>query len=47
MKIKCPYCPKEFKEEGFIKRLIGKGNKEYEHSEEFNKHLKIHIKKTK
>ncbi|KKM63717.1 hypothetical protein LCGC14_1508720 [marine sediment metagenome] len=51
MKIKeeneCPHCPKKFSNGSFFERTIGKTGFKYRVSEEYNKHIKIHIKKTK
>jgi len=44
--MKCPYCPKEFKEEnGF---MIFIKSREYYHNDELQNHiLKHHLKRTK
>ncbi len=43
--MKCPYCPKEIREDRTFLRMIGK--KQYESNPDFDKHIRIHIKKTK
>jgi len=43
--MKCPYCPKEIKEDNIEKIKIGKS--EYIRNRDYDKHVKIHINKTK
>jgi len=41
-KMRCPYCPKEIKEDKSYMRRIGK--KEYVSNPDYDKHIKKHIK---
>jgi hypothetical protein len=45
--MKCPFCPKEIKEEKNFLKFLGSSKKELFSSPDFDKHIKIHIKKTK
>ena len=42
--MKCPYCPKEIKEDRTVLNRIGKNTYS---NPDYDKHMKIHIKKTK
>lgn len=45
--MRCLYCPKEFDERTFVDRLFGRdGRRTMNSSPAFDKHIKIHIKRT-